>query len=851
MKSTHFKCLVKSVLNTVPCSVSLLLTLSASVSVIANPIIQTYDRVGEGLYSDYTEDGTFFTGYDLDIREIPQLTGNNAVRPLDTFAPLVIVAPGCPSSNVFPDQQLFTLIETSLVKNDEADGELVFVGIKSDGEQVFFTIPSDGFPVGDRQPIGVPPEFQGVQSIEIYGFEQTPAVFIDDLVLECAGDVVPDSDGDGIEDAVDNCVTTYNPRQTDLDGDGLGDLCDSDDDNDGLDDIGDNCRYLFNPDQADINGDGFGDACVDPDMQKLYAITSFSDLYVINQSNGLATYIGSTGFAQNNIITLSTDPTDGKLVTFQRLTHDILRIDVSNSETSVITITSSDVNLHRIAFDIYGALYGIDGHLDDIAIYDLGSGDKTFLNVVPFPFTSGAAVNNADVLFVIDGESSDLAIVDKVNGSSLTLFNLGRAVWQGLAFDQQDILYTTQRPNGVSYLYQIDLDTEQTTPVGQIKGFVKAMDSITALAFELPSVTENRSPVADAGADQSLECTGESTPVLLDGSNSYDPDGDALTYLWSNGATTAVAGASYTVGIRDVELTVSDGLESDTDSLLVTISDTTAPDVNAGADVSLEATSAAGADHNLQPIVNDLCDTTPVIVIAPLLATYPLGTTLVSVTASDNLSNSASDEVVVTVEDTTPPLLSVPPDMTVEGNANGAFVDIGVAVADDLVDGTPCCSPVNDAPADGIFPLGVTEVAWEVKDNAANRASGVQVITVVKKLADPSEPGRLEVDPQTDIRSSGAIGGPFTPDSQDFNLVNPGGGAVDFTATSDVDWLVVGTQSGSIPAQSGTLVNVRLKSKASTLSQGRYTGTIRFTDVTDPANPVETAVKWVLTIRRK
>jgi subtilisin family serine protease len=38
-----------------------------------------------------------------------------------------------------------------------------------------------------------------------------------------------DSDGDGIDDAVDNCIDVPNPDQADSDGDGIGDACDEDD----------------------------------------------------------------------------------------------------------------------------------------------------------------------------------------------------------------------------------------------------------------------------------------------------------------------------------------------------------------------------------------------------------------------------------------------------------------------------------------------------------------------------------------------------------------------------------------------------------------------------------------------
>ena len=73
----------------------------------------------------------------------------------------------------------------------------------------------------------------------------------------------PDQDGDGIPNGVDNCASLFNPSQKDLDADGLGDSCDSDADGDAVADAEDNCPLVANTDQADKDDDGKGDVCDD------------------------------------------------------------------------------------------------------------------------------------------------------------------------------------------------------------------------------------------------------------------------------------------------------------------------------------------------------------------------------------------------------------------------------------------------------------------------------------------------------------------------------------------------------------------------------------------------------------
>ena len=114
-------------------------------------------------------------------------------------------------------------------------------------------------------------------------------------------------------------------------------------------------------------------------------------------------------------------------------------------------------------------------------------------------------------------------------------------------------------------------------------------------------VSVNDPPVADAGADQTLNNPANNSTFTLDGSGSTDPNGDALTYSWTQTAGRSLTLSSaadvsptvtYTSGTAATEtftfdLVVNDGFsDSVADSVTITAINNQAPLADAGSDIT-------------------------------------------------------------------------------------------------------------------------------------------------------------------------------------------------------------------------------------------------------------------------
>ena len=107
-------------------------------------------------------------------------------------------------------------------------------------------------------------------------------------------------------------------------------------------------------------------------------------------------------------------------------------------------------------------------------------------------------------------------------------------------------------------------------------------DAAGNMASQSVTIQSNRSPIANAGPDQVVECAAPNgTTVALDGSATIDPDDDTLEFVWTEGAATLASGMNPVVtldtGTHALTLTVSDGKGgSGQSAVIVVVRDSTA-----------------------------------------------------------------------------------------------------------------------------------------------------------------------------------------------------------------------------------------------------------------------------------
>jgi YVTN family beta-propeller protein len=232
-------------------------------------------------------------------------------------------------------------------------------------------------------------------------------------------------------------------------------------------------------------------------------------------------------------------------------------------------------------------------------------------------------------------------------------------------------------------------------------------------------------------------------------------------------ACSPASGSTFPVGSTTVNCTATDPSgNTGTGSFTVKVVDTTPPAVSVPADKTVEATSFAGAPVSFSASAADLVDGAVTATCAPLSgSTFPLGTTTVTCSATDAHGNTGTASFHVTVQDTTPPVVTAPADKTLEATGPSGATASFAASASDVVDGavTATCAPLSGS----TFPLGTTTVTCSATDAHGNTASASFHVTVRD-----TTPPAVSVPAAKTVEATGPAGATVTFSASATDLVD-------------------------------------------------------------------------------
>jgi autotransporter-associated beta strand protein len=294
--------------------------------------------------------------------------------------------------------------------------------------------------------------------------------------------------------------------------------------------------------------------------------------------------------------------------------------------------------------------------------------------------------------------------------------------------------FTASAVDAVGGPVQVTLSAQSgaTFPVGTTAVDASATDATgnTSTGTFNVIVRDTTAPAISALNDIAVEATGPGGAAATFEATANDTVSGNLNVTFSK-----PSGSTFPVGTTQVTATATDAAgNTATKTFNVTVRDTTAPVIAPVADIELEATSPAGAAATFAATANDIVDgSVQVSSSAASGSTFALGTTAVTLTATDAAGNTATRSFNVTVRDTTKPALTPPANLTLEAAGAAGAVATFTATATDIVSGNV---PVTYSVQPGsTFPLGTTTVTATATDAAGNTATATFNVTVVDTTA--------------------------------------------------------------------------------------------------------------------
>lgn len=281
-----------------------------------------------------------------------------------------------------------------------------------------------------------------------------------------------------------------------------------------------------------------------------------------------------------------------------------------------------------------------------------------------------------------------------------------------------------------------------------------AAHNVTHASFDVHVLADTTAPSIQSHASLTAEASGSSGAVVAYTAPTASDlvDGAVAT------SCSPASGATFPLGTTAVDCSATDSSGNTVHSSFgVLVEDTTAPTLHSSSDLTVEATHGGTIVTYALPTASDAVDGTDAVSCGPSSgASFPLGHTTVTCSASDAAGNTASGNFDVLVADTTAPVIQAHADLSAEATgAAGATVTYSAPAASDSLDGavTVSCAPLTGS----TFAIGHTTVTCSAHDAAGNTAHS----TFDVHVADTTAPA-VQAHANLTAEATGAAGASVT-----------------------------------------------------------------------------------------
>ncbi len=214
------------------------------------------------------------------------------------------------------------------------------------------------------------------------------------------------------------------------------------------------------------------------------------------------------------------------------------------------------------------------------------------------------------------------------------------------------------------------------------------------------------------------------------------------------------SGASFSIGNTVETYTVTDGADNEFScSFTITVNGVGPPEISNCPSPITQGTDANVCEAQVSWIEPTASDEGSVVSFTSTHSPgsiFPVGTTTVTYTATDNDDNTTTCSFDIVIEDTEAPQIDCPSNIstTVEAGIESTIIDYSIPVGTDNCSGA-ITDQVGGLGSGSAFPLGTTTETYEVSDVAGNSTSCSFTITVEAEAQGPSIQSFVLVDAST------------------------------------------------------------------------------------------------------